>query len=468
MERGGVPAAISLGASPGLALRLPADFFLIPDGDQFLAYAPKSLGVARVNAGAARTLSDARTNPDALQAFDADYLDALADAGLLVARDGSDDRITFPERSDYDPSGLTLFLTTKCTLACTYCYAHGNDRPSMMTWDTAKSGLDWMFRHAVARNRDSVRVMFHGGGEVTIARELLAQCVTYARAEGQARGIRVQTGAGLNGVMKGPLLEWVIANLDGATVSLDGLPEVHNAQRPLVTGQDSFAIVAAALKRMDEAGFNYALRVTVTKLGLSRLVESVEYMCRHFGARVIHLEPVYASGRAVTNDVMSPDPHEFIQQYRLAQDVARAHGRHLRYSGARFGTITNKFCQVSDDLLAITPEGFASSCYEVGDREDPRADTFFYGRLDSATGALDVDMKKVIRLRTLTVEHKSSCDDCFCRFSCAGDCSAKQALAGNAWSADHSPRCTINRALTLDQMRRYAETGVVSEDGPRP
>src|SRR5439155_7669473 len=153
-------------------------------------------------------------------------------------------------------------------------------------------------------------------------------------------------------------------------------------------------------------------------------------------------------------------------KFRLARDVARSFGRELRYSGARFGTISNKFCQVSDDQLALTPEGFASSCYEVGEQDDPRADTFFYGRLDAPSGRLYVDMKKVIKLRTLTVEHKSSCDTCFCKWSCAGDCSAKHALNGNAWDASDSPRCTINRELTLDQMRAFVDGDLLLSPPP--
>ncbi len=451
-------------------LALPDDLFVIPDGERFLLYAPFTLGVASVNGAALRMLEQVKAGGGSFDVFDAGFLADLVGAGILVGRDHARARLPFPRKDTFDPEGLTLFLTTRCTLACTYCYASAGDRPSTMSWDTARSGLDWMFRHARARGRDHVSVMFHGGGEVTIARALLEQCVAYARAEAAAQGMTLTTSAGLNGVMTGALLEWVITHIDNATVSLDGLPEVHNAQRPLVNGKGSFDVIAAALRRMDEAGFPYGLRVTVTRLGLPRMAESVDFMCRHFRAPVIQLEPVFPSGRARANDLTSPDPREFVRQFRAARQIAQTYGRELKYSGARFGTITNKFCQVSDDLLALTPEGFLSSCYEVGQQDDPRADTFFYGRLNQHTRELDVDMKKVIRLRTLTVEHKSSCDECFCRWSCGGECSAKLALAGDAWNASDSPRCIVNRELTLDQMKDYLERGdwrAAPPEGPR-
>jgi uncharacterized protein len=268
--------------------------------------------------------------------------------------------------------------------------------------------------------------------------------------------------------MKGTLLDWVIRNLDGATVSLDGIPEVHNAQRPLRNGSGSFDVVAAALHRMDEARFNYAIRATVTRMALPSMVESVEFMCRQFGAKMIHIEPAFASLDARSDDSASPDPGEFVRQFRAARAVARAFDRNLRYSGARFGTPTNRFCQASNDLLAVTPDGLASACYEVGSRDDDRAETFFYGRFNHETGRLDIDVPKLRRLRTLTVEHKSSCSNCFCRWSCAGECSAKLAVTNDAWDAAGSPRCIINRELTLDLMREYLECGGGVETGSRP
>lgn len=439
-------------------LALAGDLFVIPNGDRFLLYAPSTMGVASVNAAAARRLQQVKEGRSTLDTLALDVLAELTEAGILTSRDEAGGT-AFPRKDEYDPDGITLFLTTRCTLACSYCYARGGDRSSTMSWPTAKAGLDWMFRHVAARGRDRVSVLFHGGGEVTIAWKLLQQCVDYARAEAAARGLSLATSAGLNGVMTGRLLEWVIANIDNATISLDGLPEVHNAQRPLVNGKGSFDVIAAALRRMDDAGFEYGLRATVTRLGLPKLVASVEFMCRSFKTRVIHLEPVFQSVLPCPDDLKPPDPHEFVREFRAARKIAREHGRELKYSGARFGTVTNSFCQASDDLLALTPEGFVSSCYEIGDQDDPRAGAFFYGRLNEDTRDLEIDMKKLAQLRTLTVEHKSSCDGCFCRWSCAGECAAKLALEGDAWDASRSPRCIINRELTLDQMRDYLEGG---------
>lgn len=438
-------------------LAVPSELFVIEDGDQFLLYAPFTRGVASVDAATARRFQDARDGKANFDDFDPGYLAALVDAGLLTTKDRVDERPTFPTKTAFDPEGLTLFLTTKCNLGCTYCYASANERPSVMTLETAQTAIDWIVDHTAARGRTHFRLMFHGGGEATVAFDVLRRSLAYARDRAAARGMQITASAGLNGVMKGPVLEWIIANLDNATVSLDGLPDIHDAQRPLLNGKGSFDIVAAAILRMDDARFQYGLRVTVTSTAVPRLVEAVTFMCERFKCAVIALEPVSSSGRAKAQDAIAPGPLEFIREYRAALAVARRYGRELTYSGARFGSVSNGFCETTQDLLAVTAEGFLSSCYEVGQRDDPRSGLFFYGRLDAASRNLDVDMKKVIRLRTLSVEHKVGCDSCFCRWTCAGECAAKLAEQGDPWHTGHSSRCTINRALTLGQMKDYLD-----------
>jgi uncharacterized protein len=114
---------------------------------------------------------------------------------------------------------------------------------------------------------------------------------------------------------------------------------------------------------------------------------------------------------------------------------------------------------VSDDLVVITPDGYLTACYEVGDVDDPRAETFFFGRLDSQTLQLEVDYDKLRRIRTLTVEHKQHCADCFCKWHCGGGCAAKLAARGDAWNPSGDPRCIINRELTKDQLKARLQGG---------
>jgi len=289
---------------------------------------------------------------------------------------------------------------------------------------------------------------------------LMKRAAEHVRNSAGERGLLAHLDAGLNGVMSREASDWVLRHLDGATVSLDGLPEIHDAQRPLVNGKASFDKVRATLQRLDDAGFNYGIRLTVTDESVHRLAESVAFIATHFAAPAgIQAEPLFAVGRAHDAGMPAVDPRLFVAQFRQAAQAARRHGVQLKYSGARFGTTTNAFCKAAGDSFAVTPDGHVTSCYEVADAADPRSALFFFGRLDQERGEFEFDPARLDTLRRLTVEHKPHCHDCFCKWHCAGDCPAKLATLGDAWDPSTSLRCHINRELTKDQMLECLEAG---------
>ncbi len=114
---------------------------------------------------------------------------------------------------------------------------------------------------------------------------------------------------------------------------------------------------------------------------------------------------------------------------------------------------------MGNDSLSVTPEGLLTSCYEVSEKDDPRSENFFFGDLDAETGKLNLDLQKVEKIRSMTVENKPYCEKCFCKWHCAGDCAAKLATSKDPWDPSRSPRCYINRELTKDQIKKTMQSG---------
>lgn len=455
------PASAGLKTGVERASCLPEDLFVIPDGEHFLLYAPLLHRVIQVNPAAVVALKRfKRGHPETLRAHPR-FVDQLEQAGFLLAQDDPRRRFS-PSRGDrpFDPKGMTLLLTTRCSMRCIYCYAGAGDRSRQMSWPIARNAIRWMVQHTQRQHRRAFALSFHGGGEVTTARALLRRCVDEARERAQHAELRVSFQAGLNGIMDAATRTWVVDHLDGATVSLDGLPAVHNAQRPLRNGASSFPRVAETLRYFDARGFSYGLRLTVTAGSVASLAESVAFIAREFGARIIQVEPVFPAGRALQNGLGQVDAQTFVAQFQAATAIAHRYDKHLKYSGLRLDSLTQHFCSASDDALAVTPEGLLSACYEVQDQEDPRAELFLYGRIDGTSPDIVVDQDRLRRLRALSVEHKPYCQYCFCKWHCAGDCAAKLALGHpDPWDPSANPRCTINRALTLDQLRACLGNG---------
>lgn len=446
-------------AAPAVPYALERESYVLPPDaaeDGAIVYLPLAGRVVRLNGSALALLRSAAARGEAsLRPYPALCAELLA-AGILVPRQpaGSPEYVA-PSASAAGGgpvlSSLTLLLTTLCSQRCSYCYARGGDARRTLPWSVAEAALVWATEQARARGRARLRVAFHGGGEVTMVAPLLDRCVRRARELGGTHGVDVRLEAGFNGVMTAQQADWAAASLDGATVSIDGPPAVQDRQRPLADGSPSFERVAATLRRFDAAGFRYGLRMTVTAESVATLPASIDHLCRNFAARHIKAEPVFVGGRALDDGLLPVDGAEFVRRFREARVVAHGHGRELTFSAARARVATTVFCKALGGSIAVTPEGHLSACYEVLESTDPRASLFFVGSVTPG-GAIRLDPGRLARLARLGVEHKPACRDCFCRWSCAGDCPAKLAIAGDPCDTSSNPRCDITRALTRDLL----------------
>ncbi len=345
------------------------------------------------------------------------------------------------------PTEVALFLTERCNLRCVYCYAQGGEGRRSLSRETARAALEHILRHARETEERRIAVHFHGGGEVSLVWGILTWIVAEARRLAADSGLACRFSAGLNGVMSASRAREVPRWLDEATLSIDGLPEVQNRQRPSRGGRPTAPILERTLGLLDQAGFPYGLRLTLLPDSLPLLSDGIEYLCRLSAARVIQVEPASPQGRY--EDGAAIDPEAFIQAFREAKAVARGHGRELKYSGARFPEVTDIFCRAVSGAFAVTPGGMVSSCFEA--REDD--ERFVYGRFDPQLGDFRIDTARRQALLKLGVHHRAECQDCIAKYHCAGDCAMK---SGTGPAAE--ARCLINRELTKDLILESLES----------
>ncbi|MGH8550388.1 MAG: hypothetical protein ACRERU_17675 [Methylococcales bacterium] len=223
----------------------------------------------------------------------------------------------------------------------------------------------------------------------------------------------MSAAAASNGVLNDKQIDWVIANLQGMSISFDGLPIVHDQHRPLASGGGSSHRVIHTLERFDEAKFRYGVRLTVTRDQIAALPDSIAFICEHFQPERIQVEPAYQLGRWA--QAPSAETEEFIEAYRLAQARAQTHGHDITCSAARLDLLTNHFCSVTQDNFCLSPDGNVSACYETFSEENTWAKVFFYARPDQ-NGGYDFDVATLERLRKQAVQHRSYCQGCFAKW----------------------------------------------------
>ncbi|MEP7338400.1 MAG: radical SAM protein [Acidobacteriota bacterium] len=429
---------------------LTAETFVIPSlAGRYIVYAPLRRAAFIANARVVNFLADLQAGRfDAAADPDGSLTEFLRHLELIDA--GPEELPITTFSGEPEPTEVTLFLTTACNLRCTYCYASAGDRPAkFMSLEVARRGIDFVLANAVRKQIPAIGITYHGGGEPTLNWRVMTESLQYAR-EVAATGIEVKASTASNGVLTDEQINWITTNLQGVSLSFDGLPAAHDRHRLTVLGTGSSERVIHTLKRFDDAQFNYGIRVTVTKDQIPLLPDSIEFICAQFHPARIQVEPAYQIGR--WEHAPSAETEEFIGAYRQAQQRARQHGHEIYFSGARVGLLTNHFCGVTQDSFALSPDGNVSACYETFSEENTWAQKFFYGQPDAQSNSYRFNLPVLNHLRQQAVQHRSYCQGCFAKWNCGGDCYHKSLTVNGADEFAGTDRCHIIRELTKDQI----------------
>jgi len=443
---------------PASRIRLWTELFAIPLAGRYLVYAPLRQTAFITTAAAVNLLHRLRNETDpSLNKDETSFLGFCEDIGL-TGREG-DLPVSDFENPEFRPHEVTLFLTTQCNLRCIYCYAMAGERPrAMMDIRTARRGIEFVLNNALETGRPGFSVGYHGGGEPVCHWDVLVESLRYAQKLASENNLELDASMASNGVYTPEQRKWIIENLSGVNLSVDGLPLAQNRQRPTAAGGPSSAEVMLTIREFDAAGFQYGLRLTVTSCSVEYLPASVEYLLNNASPLHIQLEPMYTLGRGRA-DGLAVDPQLFIEAFRSAKHMAEAANVDLFYSAARVELLTSRFCLSCGEGFSLTPDGLVSACYEAPDAGFEFADSFIFGRFDEELGRYVFDRRKLADLRLHNVDNVKWCRDCFCKWHCAGDCLYKSLHATTDGHFTGDPRCEITRALTLDQILENIRRG---------
>jgi len=348
----------------------------------------------------------------------------------------------------FEPTAVTLFLSHKCTLRCTYCYCEGGAGRDI-DWPVLEAAVRFALENAARLGRD-LGVAFHGG-DVGACWPLFERAVEFIEALAAEAGVNVVMNIGTNGFYPESRAAYIAQHMRSATLSVDGLPEVHDRSRITPGGGPSLETILRSARIFDENGLAYSVRMTVTAESLPLLAGSVEYLCENTKAQVIRAEPLYSRGRASDSHLEAPEPAAFVAAFREASAVARRYDRQLTYSGARPSGISPAFCSYPSPTFGVTPDGDLTCCYEVLHPDDPLATEFFYGHVAPDGSEIEADAGRIAAIRDGAARRREACAECFCVFACAGDCAAKAIDSGRA-AGESSGRCEITRALVVDML----------------
>ncbi|MEJ5240530.1 MAG: hypothetical protein WHS87_04980 [Anaerolineales bacterium] len=438
-------------------LEIPETFVCNQNSNRYLIYSPLAGVAAEVNYDALVMLESLRRqypNPRLATMLPKQYQETvrfLKQAQFLQPK-GS---ITCTPRMYR--SRVDLCLTSACNMRCVYCFSSGGERPRVMSWEIAKAALDLTVDYALRKNLPGIEVAFQGDGEQFVAWRMMVKCTEYIKSLVQKQGLHLRIWSLTNGILTSEMIRWAVWNLDSLAISLDGPPEIQNAQRLLPNGLGSAPKVIETIRQIESMGGNYSLRATISKQIVGRMAEIVEYVIENFPkARSFVLDPLFPSYISTRTGWEAPRADEFVAGYLEAQRIADKAGLRLGYTGFfNMQELTGYHCDAWGIKLAVTPEGLISSCPIIATLEDPRADFCIYGRYSE--GRFEYHWGKLRRIMRRNLANMPYCANCMVRWHCAGECYSRLMMVGNYDEPWRSFRCEINRQLLPYELLRRLE-----------
>ncbi len=145
---------------------------------------------------------------------------------------------------------ITVFVTNRCNLKCSYCYERANDAIDNrdMSLDTFKVGMQFFLSQFNTAKR--INILFFGG-EPFMNMPLVRDAVNHLKRIEKNEGIQFSYSVTTNGtIMNESILDLLIENNFSVIVSIDGLKENHDYYRPFINGRGSHQRILNTIGRV--------------------------------------------------------------------------------------------------------------------------------------------------------------------------------------------------------------------------
>ncbi len=168
---------------------------------------------------------------------------------------------------------VTLVLTHRCNLSCNYCYAGEHYRRDMET-ATIERAVELL----VADGAPVAQLGFFGG-EPFLAFEGMQRAVARAAVRCRERGTRLLLQCTTNGsLIDDEKVAFIRDTGMKVTVSIDGIREAHDLQRPRAGGGSSFDQVAGGLRKLLAAGVDPDAMMVISPQTVPHVYASVSWL----------------------------------------------------------------------------------------------------------------------------------------------------------------------------------------------
>lgn len=376
---------------------------------------------------------------------------------------------------------MVLNVTNKCNLSCTYCYEYGEDKivdtengrkPKFMSEATARDAVEFMLRESGASPRAYLTFF---GGETLLNFPVLKSTVAYARARAAELGKTVDFSLTTNATLLRPdIIEFLIENEVGVTISIDGPKEMQDRFRVFHDGSGSYDAVMPKVRELLQKHRSRPIgaRVTLTKQTLD-VRRIYRHLTEEIGFAEVGFAPVTtAEGRDYAIGDAGFD--RLLAQFRdLAQDFLQAalENRHHGFSNVKEtieeihkGVSKAYPCGAGLGLMGVATDGDVNLCHRFAGSDAHK--------LGTVTGGIDRGAQRDF-LERHHLDDKPVCQTCWARPLCSGGCYHEAHTRYGTTTHANLHYCDWIRGWTETCLQVYGEIAVrnpsylrIYEDAP--
>lgn len=335
-----------------------------------------------------------------------------------------------------------LHITNACNLDCPYCYVRKSS--ARMDELTGLQAIRQIFMTAKKHQFRRVKLKY-AGGEATLHFKLVKRLHNEAIKLAQETGIDLREVVLSNGVyLHKHDVDWLAANDVKLMISVDGIGEVHDRQRPLKNGGETFKSVEYTIDKMLlPSGIYPDITLTLTQLNAKGAANTVRWALD----RGLPVSLNFYRQNLLTSTRVELDFEEktIIDGMLAAYQVIEENLPLKPFLNGLLDRVQAEAhahtCGVQHSYVVITHEGKLAQCQMHLDNpiETKTSDNLL---LSVAGGPI----------QNLSVDNKEGCRACEFRYRCTGGCPLETYRATGRWNVK-SPHCRIYKTLYPAALR---------------
>jgi uncharacterized protein len=337
-----------------------------------------------------------------------------------------------------------LHVTNACNLRCPYCYISKSDEG--MDEATGRAAVAAVVRSAKQNGFDAVKLKY-AGGEASLSWRMLAALHRHARMLTQDNGLALHAALLSNGVHLRPgLVEMLKAEGIRVMISLDGVGDTHDAQRPFISGKPSFRLVERTIGQLIDQGHPPHVSITIT----NRNAAGVPAVVRYALDRQLTFSLNFFRDNDCAASFSDLRYEERVMISALLETFEVIEGNLPAWSV--LGSVLDRgqlleprqhSCGVGQDYVVIDQKGRVAKCHMEIERT--LGDVF-------SSDPLQLVRQDRTTALNLLVDEKEGCRDCTWRYWCSGGCTVATFRATGRYDVK-SPNCNIYKAIYPQALR---------------